>query len=198
MRSVAPTIVAFVAMLACSAALQSLDAQVDSQNGWVSILEPAEWRGEGTRGIVVRERRSVRVSGLAYHPSGVTSVLINGEPATTSPQQDGQVRFLGYVAGDANLREVEVVVYSGGPPMIRNYGIRVVEARQTYEEPEEAWDEASGGFLGQRFAVVVGVSQYNDRSIRALKYADDDALAFYGFLVSDRGGAGLVSRGIEG
>ena len=190
MRFVAPPVVAFVAMVACSAALQSLDAQVNPQNGWVSIVEPTEWRGEGTRGIVVRERRSVRVSGLAYHPTGVTSVLINGEPATTSPQQDGQVRFLGYVAGDAALREVEVVVYSGGPPMIRNYGIRVVEAQQTYEKPEEAWDEAGGGFLGQRFAVVVGVSEYSDRSISGLRYADDDALAFYGFLVSERAGLG--------
>lgn len=190
MRSVAPTIVAFVAMLACSAVLQTLDAQVDPQNGWVSILEPAEWRDEGAREIVVRERRSVRVSGVAYHPSGVTSVLINGEPATTSPQQDGQVRFLGYVAGDANLREVEVVVYSGGPPMIRNYGIRVVEAQQTYEEPEEAWDEASGGFLSERFAVVVGVSDYSDAGIRSLRHADDDARAFYDFLVSERAGLG--------
>jgi hypothetical protein len=190
MRSVTRTTMAFLAMVTSSAAFQNVAAQVDSHGGWVSILEPSEWRGEGTRGIVVRQRRSLRVSGLAYQPSGVTGILINGEPATVTPIKDGQVRFVGYVVPASDAREVEVVVYSAAPPLVRKYGVRVVAAAHTYEKPADAWDEAGGGFLGQRFAVVVGVSEYNDSSIHALRYADDDARAFYQFLLSDRAGLG--------
>ena len=160
------------------------------QEGWVSLLEPDEWRGEGTRGLVVQARRSIRISGLAYHPTEITSVLINGEPASTQVEEDGQVRFFGYVPVSADMREVEVVVYSGGPPMIRNYQLNATPAALTYAEPEKAWDEAVGGFRGRRYAVVVGVSEYLDRSIRPLKFADRDAQSFYSFLRSDRAGLG--------
>jgi hypothetical protein len=133
---------------------------------------------------------SVRISGLAYHPTEITSVLINGEPASTNVGEDGQVRFFGYVPVTAGMREVEVVVYSGGPPMIRNYQVNATPSRLTYAEPENAWDEAVGGFRGRRYAVVVGVSEYQDRSIRPLKFADRDARSFYNFLLSDRAGLG--------
>lgn len=186
MRLLAP---ATMALMVCLAAL-STPAPACAQDGWVSILEPSEWRGEGSRGIAVRQRRSIRVSGLAFHPTGVTEVLINGVPATTSPVRDGQVRFLGYVHAEDGMREVEVAVYSGGPPMVRQFGIQVVEARQTYEDPDNAWDEAGGGYLGERFAVVVGISDYQDANIRGLRYADADALAFYEFLLSDQAGLG--------
>jgi uncharacterized caspase-like protein len=190
----APTVFRFAAVLAVTTLISSpallAQERPAAQEGWISLLEPDEWRGEGTRGLVVQEKRSVRIAGLAYHPTEITSVLINGEPAAMQATEEGQVRFFGYVPVQADLREVEVVVYSGGPPLIRNYPLRPVPAGLTYPEPENAWDEAVGGFRGRRYAVVVGVSQYQDRSIRALKYADKDAQSFYNFLLSDRAGLG--------
>lgn len=185
------TCLILVAVWAVLAIPQSGTAQVrPTESGWISVLEPAEWRGEGTRGIVVRERRSLRVSGLAYHPTGVTQILINGYPVTVSLVGEGQVRFLGFVPIGATTHEVEVVLYSRGPPIVRTYGIQVVPAGKAYPDPGEAWKEAGGGEHGRRFAVVVGISTYSDTRIRPLKFADDDAMAFYRFLLSERAGLG--------
>ena len=75
MRSLTRSPPGLAIVLAFSAVFQSIQAQVDPPSGWVRILGPFQWRGEGTRGIVVPERRTPRVSGLAYHPTGVTRVV---------------------------------------------------------------------------------------------------------------------------
>jgi len=43
--------------------------------------------------------------------------------------------------------------------------------------------------IGRQWAVIIGVSKYQDRRIAPLAYADDDARAMYDFLRSPRGGA---------
>lgn len=44
------------------------------------------------------------------------------------------------------------------------------------------------GRIGQRWAVVIGVSEYADTRIQSLRYAAQDAQAFYDWLVSPTGG----------
>jgi len=55
-------------------------------------------------------------------------------------------------------------------------------------EPPAERDVAAGA-VGQRWAVVIGISQYKDTRIPALLYADDDARAFHDWLLSPQGGA---------
>ncbi len=47
----------------------------------------------------------------------------------------------------------------------------------------------SSSKIGERFAVVIGVSSYKDPEIPKLKYASKDAKAFYKWLISKNGGA---------
>lgn len=48
--------------------------------------------------------------------------------------------------------------------------------------------------VGQKWAVVVGVSKYRDSRIAGLRYASADARAFYDWLVSQQGGGYAPSR----
>ncbi len=160
------------------------------ETGWISIQQPEEWRGEGTRGIRVREKKNVRIVGDAFHPTGVTRVLINGERASLDPQPEGQVRFVGFVEARASSGDVEIVAYSQGPPMVRNFRLESVPAPQIYDSPDDAWGSGSGGFEGKRFAVVIGISEFEDPGITPLRYADDDADLFYRFLLSEAAGLG--------
>lgn len=158
------------------------------QDAWLQILEPVEWRDEVTRGIEVRQRRSLRVEGLAYHPGGIAEILLNGARSALVPQSDGSIRFRGFVAVDSGVTEVELRVTAvSGPPLLRSYPVRSLPAAAAYDEPEQAW--SMEGVLPERWAVVVGVGEYADPMIPRLRYADDDARAFHAFLTSP--GAGL-------
>jgi Caspase domain len=158
--------------------------------GWISVLRPRGWSGEVTRGIGVKLRHSIRVEGLAYQPGGVGRVLIDGRPTQLERRSGGQVRFVGYAETDTVPRQVEITVYSRGPdpPVIREYEYRPEAAPANPAQPDEAWG-VGRDFDGKRYAVVIGISEYADPAIRSLRYADDDAEAFYRFLTSD--GAGL-------
>ncbi len=159
--------------------------------GSIEVLEPEEWRGAGGRGIVARARRSLRIVGFATHPSGIREVLLNGQKAALSVERSGETRFTGYVRVDSDTREVEVTANPvTGRFFSRRYNLEALPADQSYDTPDEAWSESVGGFSGERWAVVIGVSDYSDPQVPSLQYADDDAQAFYDFLLSERAGLG--------
>ena len=165
-----------------------LTAQV-TPSAWVEIVEPTEWRGEGTRGIGVASGDAVRVVGRARHPNGIERVLINGLRATLSQGSAGVTRFVGYVNVDPSVLDVEIAVYPRGDrAMVRTFDVRPLPApadqQVSWDSPEDA------GFRGERWAVVIGISEYADPSIPALRYADDDARAMYDFLTSEAAGLG--------
>jgi uncharacterized caspase-like protein len=176
-----------IAVFACLLWAAPLVAQ---QEPFISIIEPAEWRGENvtTRGIVVRRRNSIRVEGLAYHPAGITSVEIDGVEAYVVPAPNGQVRFRGIVDVGSGPRNVTMVAHSPAGPVIEDYALSVDQVDRVYEDPRAAFDES--GFDGERYAVIIGISEYADERITDLEYADDDARAFYDFLTSPRAGLG--------
>lgn len=158
--------------------------------GRIEILEPTEWKGIEPRGIGIKQRKSLRIIGRAMHSTGVNGVLINGDRAALQVDGGGAVRFTGYVPVAANTKDVEIAAFTNdGRTFVRRYSVEPTAAEKTYATPTEAW-APSNGFRGKRWAVVVGLSEYHDRGITPLKYADRDARAFYDFLISGRAGAG--------
>ncbi len=160
---------------------------VGQAEGWIEILEPSEWQGAGTRGLAAFSRTSIRVVGVARHPGGVREVQLNGKRASLQPEQDGSVRFVGYIPTQDGLREVEVMATSAtGRPFVRKYTVDI----QAGVPPAPALAGRSAGGSGERWAVIVGVSQYADNRIDPLEYADDDARALFDFLTSEAAGLG--------
>ena len=157
----------------------------------IEILEPAAWRNDVTRGIVVRQRKGLRVVGIARSNAGIDRVTLNGaEAALTGTGANDEVRFTGYVQPTGDAPEVVINVYIGDQVLAtRTYSVEVEEAEETFDDPTAAWGVESG-FTGERWAVVIGISEYEDRSVPALRYADDDARAFRDFLLSPAAGMG--------
>ncbi|MFG1691198.1 caspase domain-containing protein [Gemmatimonadota bacterium] len=171
----------------------SLTAQeIASRQGWIQILEPREWATEDARGIRYRAKRSLRIIGLAQHPSGISEVRLNGVKASLVRDPNGEYRFTGYVRVEEGLEVVDVValVMGGGGRILRSLPLETLPADQTFTTPEDAWSEGEGGFRGRRWAVVVGISEFQDPQIPDLRYADADARAFHAFLLSERAGLG--------
>ncbi len=158
--------------------------------GGIAIDEPREWGASATPGAVqARARNSIRVSGVASVPGGVRSVTLNGVRASLLPQPGGGMRFSGFVPVRDDTRSVEVAAFPAeGLPVRRSFPVTPTSASRAYERPEEAFGGAR--FKGQRWAVVVGVSKYQDSDVTPLRFADADARAFHDFLRSERAGLG--------
>ena len=184
--------VAFVLSTAISFDGVALGAQeFDPREGWIQILEPREWATEDARGLQTRTKRSLRVVGLVQHPSGISEVRLNGVRASLTRDPNGEYRFTGYVRVEEGLEVVDVVaLVIGGGRILRSYPLETLRADQAFATPEDAWSEGEGGFAGRRWAVVIGVSDFQDPQIPDLRYAAADAKAFHAFLLSERAGLG--------
>ena len=115
-RSMLGTLLA--AALAGPAAAQELP---DASEGYVVVLEPRQWAGEGTRtGQGLVRGRAIRVEGRAYHASGIRQVSINGAPVTLRMDSSGATRFSGRLSAAQLERDVEIVAYPRqGEPIAR-------------------------------------------------------------------------------
>ncbi|HYR12289.1 MAG TPA: DUF4384 domain-containing protein [Longimicrobium sp.] len=112
-----PRLLLALAFLAAPAAAAA-QALPERGEGYVVVLEPREWMGEGARGIV--RGRAVRVEGLAHHASGIRQVSINGTPAVLRRQGGGATRFSGRLTAAELERDVEIVAYPvAGDPIAR-------------------------------------------------------------------------------
>jgi|GEM_PF-7052213 len=166
-------------------------APAQGPNPYIRILEPRDWAVSGTRGITVPARRSQRVVGYVTHPGGVKSVDVDGVPAALTVDHNGNQRFVAFV-GDSAAGDRDVLIQvngQSGVPEIGRYPLTTTPSGSSFASKTEPWDPAAG-FRGKRWALVVGVSEYQDTSIHALQFADDDARAFYEFLRSPRAGGG--------
>ena len=135
--------------------------------GWISVLTPREWSGEIQRGLAVVRRNSIRVEGLAYQPGGIDRVMIDGRSAQLERRAGGEVRFVGYADTDTLPRLVEIGAYATGvgAPVIREYSYLPTPEAPEAASPDEAWLR---DFTGERYAVVIGISDYRDPSIGSL------------------------------
>ncbi len=163
----------------------------------IDILEP---EGVSTRGmklsgsdVVVRES-SIKVRGIARDASGVAVVRINEREAVLSPSSNG-VEFVGnplLVLGD-NVVEVKAVDRFGNEGTVRFTVKR--ELPRFVEEKKIPTDL----FKGQRWAVIVGISNYRDTNIPPLRFADRDALEFHAMLTKplEEGGMGIPKSNVR-
>lgn len=149
----------------------------------IRILEPTG--AEGERGIVMAAAGSRRIIGLVrdLNGTGVQAVRVNGQLASlTAPDEHG-VRFVGFVPGHEGVVPVEVTAETADGRI----DYRVFRVQLTDERTDD-----DDGPVPQRFAVVVGVSEYSDPLVPDLRYADRDARAFHDFLRSERAGLGGI------
>ncbi|MBX6364962.1 MAG: tetratricopeptide repeat protein [Gemmatimonadetes bacterium] len=169
-----------------SAGAPTVLAADEGPQRFVQIREPREWAG-GIRAAPLSRHQSIRIVGLAMTPTGVSRVLINGDRAAVQRDESGAFRFTGYVRPDTATHEVEVVVQGqpGTAPLVRRYPVAI-----STDTAAAAAPHGPGGYKGERWAVVVGISRYADATIPSLRYADSDARAFYELLRSDRVGLG--------
>lgn len=148
----------------------------------IRILEPT---ASGERGIVMASRGSRRIIGLVrdLNGAGIESVRINGQIASlTAPDEEG-VRFVGFVPGHEGVVPVEITAST----VDGRIDYKVLRVQLTDDA-----DADDDGPIPQRFAVVIGVSEYADPLVPDLHYADDDARAFHEFLRSERAGLGGI------
>lgn len=146
----------------------------------IAILEseayPEPEGGPATRSIEIVgvERRVARVRGVVT--GAASSVTVADVAASTRELPPEEARALGLSGGTAFEAQVPL-----GPDDAR--------VRVRAQGPGGAAEVEVTPEIGQRWAVVVGISDYADARITPLTYADDDATAMAEFLRSPEGGA---------
>lgn len=155
-----------------------------------------------TRGIKIiasdtkfsTQNSSVTVRGIAKDSSGVAIVTINGQEARLSVGKDGY-EFVGDALLVLGENDIEVKAFD----RYKNENKLSVRVTRQPEQKVEKRPLATNLFKGQRWAVVVGISQYKETEIPPLRYADRDAEQFYNILTSpiEEGGVGVPKSNIR-
>ena len=133
----------------------------------------------------------VQVSGLVADEKGVSAVYVNGVLADLASPTSAEVSESGFsgkvvkFAADAMLAIGENTIEVRAISVNGNQAKNVFKIQRTTkaDNPTEVKPK-----LPQIWAVVVGISEYQDRELQ-LHFAHKDAQAFYGFLKSPSGGA---------
>lgn len=180
----APGIVGLKPISLALVLLSSISLPVGGQTaGSIEILQPVEWASATPRSLAATPRTSLRVEGIIRHPQGVDAVLLNGKRASLQAVSSERTRFMGFVEVQAGSSEVSVEVkpVTGGA-FSRNFPLGVEAAERGLAVRERP------GALGERWAVIVGISDYQDPEIPDLQFASADARAVYDFLRSPAAG----------
>lgn len=119
---------------------------------------------------------NVRVRGVVSDPAA--SVLIGGAPANVRASTAEEQSRLG-VPRTVGIFDGVVDVASASD------AVRIVASANSGAQAEVV----AYPRIGQRYAVIIGISDYQDDRISDLDFADDDALAMAEFLRSPAGGA---------
>ncbi len=170
----------------------SLDLKrIDTTPPQIELLEPVQL---STRGLatphdttgVGADSSAVQVVGRAEDSSGVAVVTVNGREASLTPQGNG-VEF----RGDALLAPGKNVVEVRAIDTYHNeQAVRFTVYRKSVEVPAKRT---------QVWAVVIGISQYQNPGIPPLRYADRDAEALWGIMSKPlkEGGFGIPLSNIR-
>lgn len=117
---------------------------------------------------------TIVVEGIVHDPAGVQRVFVNGQVASLSDSGKGSYFSL-TLPVTTRGEDVEVrAIGRNGNQQVHRFVVRRL-------------------FKGQQWAVVIGVSEYSDTEIPRLRYAHEDAIAFYRFLTTplQEGGVGI-------
>lgn len=145
----------------------------------IAILESETFpdsASTGTRGIEIVRAQPVRarIRGLVSAPAA--SVDVEGTAARVVPLSPDQRETLGL--------EAEAAEFSAEVRLPGNQSRVRIRASANGRRSEVEISPR----VGERWAVVVGISEYADDRIPDLRYADDDARSVYEFLRSPEGG----------
>ncbi len=140
------------------------------------------------------ETASIAVSGVASDESGIAMVLINGHEAPLSSTKEG-TSFTDDVLLTLGKNEIEIKAVDkfGNERMLKFEMTREAEMLLAKKHiPKNL-------FKGQRWGVIVGISDYKDPELPDLRYADKDAEAFYDFLTKplEEGGGGVSKANVR-
>lgn len=149
-------------------------------------VEPSEDSDMATRGIGVISRdeaeRQANLTNLVEIQGVVigadVAVDVEGEPASLERLSAADAQRLGITQGPASKFVART------PLSLDRDSVRVV-ARDGDGNTRTAFASPR---IGERWAVVVGIGEYQDGLIPDLEYADDDARSMYDFLRSDAAG----------
>ena len=151
----------------------------------IAILDSDVYPGApsepGTRGIGIGKRAKgasaehARVRGIVLNPSA--QVRIGDQTATVRALDGAEQKRYG-LPKPGVLFEAAVPLASG-QDTVRVHAQAGRGRGEALVRPK----------IGKRWAVVIGVSDYADKRIQALQFADDDARAMHAFLRSPAGGA---------
>ena len=169
--------------------------QSSAEEGWITVVDPAQWTGEGTRAIRQPVGRSLFIRGMAYHPSGISSVRVNGHRAIVTPSPESNVvDFTLYLPMVEGLDEASFVAApNDGSPIFLSRSLDLFLPDELEDSAVELANRRieSGG---ERWAVVVGISSYEDTAIPGLRFAHRDAEALQDLLLSEVAGMGGYDR----
>ena len=158
-------------------ALKRSDKQLkDTKPPEIKIIDPDILGKES----IVATNRSITFYGKAIDPSGIVYVTLNGKDAMLDDK--GNFSIETFLAVGQNHFTFEAMDTLGNKGLLqvkvnRPQSARVIHQTQPAIKPGT-----------QKWAVVVGVSKYQDSRIPQLRYAATDAKAFSDWLVSSSGG----------
>jgi len=128
---------------------------------------------------------------------GPWMIDLNYEKKTGESASDALVFTLGKIAkeiaGDATVRKLakSFVSVAKAEPIKKPASVKPKKVVQPEKKPFKRQEILS---VSQRWAVVVGISDYDDSRIPSLRYAAADARIFYDWLTSPQGGRYAPSR----
>jgi hypothetical protein len=116
--------------------------------------------------------------------------MVDDVPFFLSLLADGTWRFEGYVPLFEGIDSVTIsLVARDGSVFQKRFGIQVTLPSADAPPPEQ-WSSAASEFRGKRWAIVIGISDYQNQGVQDLQYADRDAQEFASFLLSPLSGMG--------
>jgi hypothetical protein len=166
----------------------------------IEILEPLEIAQRGMKpagdGGVVVQSGEVKIRGVVRDSSVVAIVKVQGREAELRPTGD-HYEFSSEVLLEFGSNTIDITATD----IHRNTSSLVLKVRREVPIVKVAKKAPQvEAFRGhQVWAAVVGISEYQSRGIRPLRYADRDAEAFYEYLVTplDSGGRGVSPANVR-
>ena len=152
----------------------------------IYLLEPEDLV-EARNLVVEYEGSEVHITGIADDESGVSRIMVNGREAQLTPVEDeymekaeGLVKPLQFKAdvlltiGKNNIEIVAVDIMGN-------------EITENYTLNRGADMGAVTPVKGEQWAVVIGISTFQNSGVNPLNYTDDDALSVYDYLITEGG-----------
>jgi hypothetical protein len=175
----------------------SVPAVKDQAPPEIELVEPVALTSRGLQvkkndALVTTKYSSLKFRGIARDDGGVAMVLVNNHEAMLSIAKDG-TEFVGEALLALGRNEVEIKAVD------RFANANTLTVPVMREQSTALTDKGARVGKGQRWAVVVGISDYKSTSIPDLRYADQDARAFYELLALplEDGGVGLPKPNIR-